>query len=896
MTGAARRVRAFGGQFLLLGALALVAVLLVTGVPRVADRLTQQGLREYVGGRPAVERDLTFDTVEGLVDQSRGPATTTRARDLDVLQARMPAKVRDAVESRWYVADTALGRLTGADLAAKNLLVVSRLRAMSGIKEAATLIEGRWPVKPTAKGQPIEVVLAADSARKLNLRAGSRLNWADGGGTTRLPVLVVGVFQPARATDGIWDTLPPVLRVTEPVGDAEPYEMVAVTSDGGLDAAVGAGVLARFSWRYRLTGDGMAVADLRQVIDGLRLLVREHQGNLSVTQAVDIPLQQFLDAVSAARTLLAVIAAGVFATLAGLMGLAARLAARRRESEFSLLVARGGAATSAAQRSLAESVLVVPPAAALGWLLGRLLPGVGGGTDWLALATAVLATLALPSAALAVSAVPVGRRDLLRVRAGGRRLTLELLVVALAVLATVLLRRRGLSPGSVDPLLVSVPVLLAVAAAVLALRLYPWPLRLLGRVAARMRGSVTFLGAARASRAAATGPVVVVVVAIATAAFCAVVAAGIETGRDRTASTAVPGSALVDGERLAPETGAALRGLPGVRRATPILRDTALRIAHPRGADAGISSVSVLLVDGPGLAETAKDAGLAVSVPSQLRGGPVPGPVPALVSPALAADLARKGLDESALVTVQGRGYAFRVAGTADGFPLVPPTTDRFVVLPWQALPDAGPTGPVPTAFLVSGDGFDVAELRQAGIEGQHRYQTGGSIVAGERSRGAEVTTWRGARDSLGGGGANGLLVFGFVAGAAGGAALGLLAIAFAVLAGARARGQVLSRLRTLGLSRRQWRGLLLVELAPLVAVALLTGAVTGALLPLLLNPALGLAAFTGGTPVQVAFSPGLVGAVIAVGAVALALAVTVETLNNRRLRLGEVLRLGEES
>ncbi|MEU8191735.1 FtsX-like permease family protein, partial [Micromonospora carbonacea] len=210
--------------------------------------------------------------------------------------------------------------------------------------------------------------------------------------------------------------------------------------------------------------------------------------------------------------------------------------------------------------------------------------------------------------------------------------------------------------------------------------------------------------------------------------------------------------------------------------------------------------------------------------------------------------------------------------------------------------PGRGGTGPVPTAFLVSGDGFDVEALRRAGDEGQRRYQTGGSFAAGERPRGAEVTTWQGARQQLGGGGANGLLVFGFAAGAAGGAAFGLLAVAFAVLAGARTRAQALSRLRTLGLSRRQWRGLLLVELTPLVAAALLTGALTGALLPLLLTPALGLAAFTGGEPVRVAFSPGLVGAVLAAGAVALALAVTVETVHNRRMRLGEVLRLGEGS
>jgi putative ABC transport system permease protein len=306
--------------------------------------------------------------------------------------------------------------------------------------------------------------------------------------------------------------------------------------------------------------------------------------------------------------------------------------------------------------------------------------------------------------------------------------------------------------------------------------------------------------------------------------------------------------------------------------------------------------VAVLLVDGPGLAEAARDAGRAVPVPAALRGGPQSGPATAIVSSGLAAELARAGLDASARVTVQGREYPFRVAGTADGFPLLPPTAERFVVLPWQALPDPGPTGPVPTAFLVSGDGFDTEALRQAGDEGQRRYQTGGTVVAGDRPIGAQVTTWRQARHQLGGGSANGLLLFGFAAGAAGGAALGLLAVAFAVLAGARARARVLSRLRTLGLSRRQWRGLLLVELTPLVAVALLTGAVTGAALPLLLTPALGLSAFTGGTPVRVAFSPGLVGAVVAAGAVALALAVTVETLNNRRMRLGEVLRLGEES
>ncbi|WP_238455265.1 hypothetical protein [Micromonospora sp. ATA51] len=140
-------------------------------------------------------------------------------------------------------------------------------------------------------------------------------------------------------------------------------------------------------------------------------------------------------------------------------------------------------------------------------------------------------------------------------------------LLGVAVLGAFLLRRRGLTlGGSVDPLLVSVPVLVAIAAALLALRAYPWPLRLLSRAAARARGSVAFLGTARAGRAAATAPLVVVVLAVATAAFCGVVAAGIEAGRDRAASRAVPGDVLVDGERFAPDTTAALAGLPGCAR------------------------------------------------------------------------------------------------------------------------------------------------------------------------------------------------------------------------------------------------------------------------------------------------------------------------------------------
>ncbi|MGC4787573.1 FtsX-like permease family protein [Micromonospora sp. DT178] len=895
-----RRVRAYGGQFLLLAALTLVATLVISGVPRIVNGHAQEGLEAHLGAVPPQQRDVTYSSGPLAAADNGTSVVAAHEGDLAAIEGAMPPVVRRMVEQRWYAGETPASLVRGPDLAAKNLLVHLGLRSVTGIEEAGTLVEGRWPAD-TPKDQPVQVALAADVAGKLNLRLNSRLTLAapepltaDSPPPTR--ITVVGLFQPRDAADGFWDGLPPLLRIVEPVGDGQPFIAVGVVDGAALNRQAVAGWPLTFSWRYRLGADGVDARELDQVIDGLQQMTRE-AGGRNLVQGLDIPLRQFSAEVDSARTVLGVIAAGVLATLTGLVVLAAGLLVRRRRSEFTLLRARGGAATTSAGRSLTEALLVVPPAGALGWLVGGLAPGAAGETLWLAVAATVLVAFALPVATLAASRGGAGRRDLVRSRPSARRLTVEAGLLVLAGLAVVLLRRRGLTPGEVDPLLVSVPVLLAVAAAVVAMRLYPWPLRLVSRLAARARGSVAFLGTARAGRSVVAVPLVVVVLAIATAAFCAVTAAGIEASRDRAASRVVPADALILGDRIAPDTGAELERLPGVRAASPVLYEAGQRLAKDAvGTETRLGGVTVLMVDGPALARIVRESGVDVTVPAALlapAGGG--GPLPAVVSPTVAAELADAGLDGSAFVSAQGQRYEFRVAGQAESFPLLRADSSRFVVLPWQSLPRRDYAA-VPTGFLVAGDDLDGDALRRAGDAGQSRFQTGGAVTGRERPRGVEVLTFADTRRQVGEGGANGVLAFGFTAGAAGGTALGLLAIAFTVLAGARERGQVLSRLRTLGLSRRQWRGLLLVELVPLVGVSVVTGALVGTALPLLLTPVLGLSAFTDGVEVRVAFEPGLAAAVVALGALALGFAVAVEALNNRRMRLGEVLRLGEEN
>ncbi|MEW2427621.1 FtsX-like permease family protein [Micromonospora sp. NPDC047644] len=895
-----RRVRAYGGQFLLLAVLTLVVTLLISGVPRLVNRLAEQGLRAQLNSEPAARRDISYTTrLEPAT--SRRTAMGNAAEQFDALAAEMPPPVRSAVTERWYSVETAEARVVGPDLAARNLLVDMGLRAMPDIQGASTLVEGAWPSETYVPDRPIEVALDVDVARKLNLRAGSQLRIGRADDKGRLvdaaPLVVSGLFRPVDRANGIWDGLPQLLQIIEPPGDGMPFILFGVVAQSAFNKRAAAGWPIQSTWRYRLGVDRIDAQKLDELIDGLQVMQRNQPAEVTLTQGVDVPLRAFAAQINAVRTLLAVIAAGVLATLAGLIVLAASLATRRRRSEFALLRARGGGATAGARRSLAESVLVVPIAAVLGWWLGTLVPGAPDPTTPYVIAVTVLVTLALPVATLAVPAGGAARRDLIRVRPSARRLTVEVSLLLLAGLAAVLLRRRGLTLGEVDPLLVSVPVLLAVAAAVLALRAYPWPLLLVSRLAARTRGSVAFLGTARAGRSAVAAPLVVVVLAIGTAAFCAVVAAGVDASRERAAAQIVPADAVIRGERFAPDTIDELGRLPGVRAVTRVLYEDDERLASDEvGTDAFIGQTDVLLVDGSGLDKVARESQVDLSVPTALRtAAPGPGPLPAIVSPAVAADLARAGLGDSAFISVQGQRYEFRVAGTADGFPMLAANANRFVILPWQALPTRNTT-PVPTSLLIAGNSLDAEALRVAGDQGQERYQRDGAVTGKERMIGVTVDTRADVRRDLGEGGANGVLAFGFVAGAVGGTVLGLLAIAFTVLAGARARGQVLSRLRTLGLSRRQWRGLLLVELTPLVAVSVLTGALVGAVLPLLLNPVLGLSAFTSGVPVRVAFEPSLVAAVLALGAVALGFAVAVEALNNRRLRLGEVLRLGEES
>jgi putative ABC transport system permease protein len=121
------------------------------------------------------------------------------------------------------------------------------------------------------------------------------------------------------------------------------------------------------------------------------------------------------------------------------------------------------------------------------------------------------------------------------------------------------------------------------------------------------------------------------------------------------------------------------------------------------------------------------------------------------------------------------------------------------------------------------------------------------------------------------------------------------LAILLALVVGADTRARAVTYLRTLGLSRRQARGLVLLEVGPLVAAAMLGGLLLGMVLPHVVGPAVDFRPYTGGAKVSsYPLDPVALGVIFGGLAVLVVAAILVDAALSRRRGLGSALRVGD--
>ncbi|SKC52303.1 FtsX-like permease family protein [Krasilnikoviella flava] len=721
------------------------------------------------------------------------------------------------------------------------------MRATARMTEDLRLVEGEWPVAtPVLTGfngpegdEPVQVVLSRSAAETLGWELG---------GTYAVdvwkfpPLRVVGLTEPVDPDASAWYHQP--FGRDAQLGTTPSGATIATAAVYVYPAMIGSLAFrgAKTELWYPVAVEGIESDEVAALADQVRGLTHETLDVLPgdpVTLQGRTSLSDVLDGLMRERVttdaVLAVLVVGPLGALGAVMVLAARLVVERRRSALAVLLARGATGTRLRMLTAAEGLVVTLPAAVVGVLLGLLVrPGAVTGTQVVWAAAAALAPAAAAAAVTVPRALRGQRRDLAPGAGGRRRRTAELAVIGLAALAVVLLARRGVVGGAgyggVDPLVAATPLLVAVAAALVAVRVVPLVARGLERLLSRRRDLVPFLGAARATRAPAGGvvPALALVLAVSVGASSAVLLSTVDAGVARQAHVQLGADLRVSGPALSPEDVAALRRVDGVAGVATTAR--VLETGRLTGPDGRSRPVQVLAVDAAGLATVQDGVPEAPPGVAALARPAADGALPllALRVPDVAAGTAGLVLD------LQDETADVVVAGATDQ---VPGVSDAPATVVLDAGILAGPldmaTEPH-TALVALEDGADPAQVTAAlravvpRATVDDRTTVAAALLDSPAARGIAT----GARVSV-------ALSGGLVA----------LTVALTLVLAAPDRERLLAVLRSMGLRRGETRGLVAWEVAPWALGALVVGGLVGAAVPALLRARVDLTSLTGGGP-----------------------------------------------
>ena len=354
----------------------------------------------------------------------------------------------------------------------------------------------------------------------------------------------------------------------------------------------------RFDWRYFLDETRLDAGRLDALVPDLRRTTTQFaRATGGTTDPERVALRSGLIALleryeaerAASEAVLSVAATGPILLAAGAFAMTAVLLVARRRANLVLARERGASGGLLLGAELWEAVVLAGIGALAGYGLAlALVPGRGSPlSPVLALATGVGAVLVLLAATW-----PIARRQQPRtardeppgLRTSPRRIVLEATAVGLAIAGIVLLQQRGLTIGATDgdqivrfdPFLAAVPILAGVAAAIIAIRLYPLPIRAFGWLAARRRDLVPVLGLRSVARRGSfsTLPLLVLMLTAAFGSFAAVLMASIDQGQYDASWAGVGADYRVEARDGGNVAGLALLGTDGIEATAPAFLDT----------------------------------------------------------------------------------------------------------------------------------------------------------------------------------------------------------------------------------------------------------------------------------------------------------------------------------
>ncbi|MDP9468613.1 MAG: FtsX-like permease family protein [Chloroflexota bacterium] len=924
-----RRLRNERGIILLVFVLVAATSSVFAAAPRLFNGVSDDALREAARVAPPSQRNLALSLDASFAPGSMGSVASVRAYG-EELAGHFPESVAALISDR--LARVTTVRFYVPDPPSYQTHI--SLRFQDGLTDETRLVSGRWPVDhgqplhqvplgsgPEVPDEPVilEVALSAATAADTGIRLGDRLAVTLDGSDPLVRGIafklaptefaVVGLYEPLDPDAEYWDGDSGLLEAAQvgQVGiDERPIAYVTAYVPAEMyPGLLSGGLPFHYEWRFQVDPqrlDADQVAQLQVDLRRLGFITVSPQVASTGTVVVLTGLPGILDRYATERalseTVLSIAAIGPFGLAGGAMAMVATLLVRRRRATLALARGRGASGALVLGTQLWEAILLAGGASLLGLLIAvSVIPGRASPLSaTLALATGGAAILLLVGASWATARRPLGqleRDDQPVLRVAPRRLVIEGTIVFIAVAATLLLRQRGLAVGEAgsvarfDPLLASVPVLSGLAAGIVALRLYPLPIRAFGWVAAQRRDVVPVLGLRTIERhpAAANLPLLVLLLTAAFGAFSSVIASSVNRGQEVASYQAVGADYRVErigiGALVSSLDPAAVPGVEAVARG--IVDDSAAFVSVPNQR----ARIHLEAVDPSAYATVTAGSPADPRWPIAFLGEPAgtglgtdANPIPALLSLGLPQGSGHLAVGDTFRVTVAGQWMTFRLVQQRAHFP---------------GIGERQPFAVVPFSWVQAAFGKPLASsvmwLRAPGdVAGRL------ATTVAEEQESARIVSRYDAYATLHDAPLGAMVATGYALALVIAAVYMALTIIGSVVLTAARQTRDLAYLRTLGVTRRQALSLTVMEHAPPVLLALVPGVALGIGVAILCEPGLGLATFvgsSGGVPLFVDWQALALMAAALVGVVVAA--VMAGTWLSRRAALVDVLRIGED-
>lgn len=916
----ARQFRAGLGPFLAMAAIVLVVATLAATAPLALRSMTSAEVAYQLSDLPAARRDLI----------SRAPgnppiaAGETPFSQFDSALAKItgdaPKPLRDAMGSAVFVLSTGeqearrLGvetndpqsrislntsgnlaahiRLTAGDMPKPFEHIHAQTR---GTRNPPVNVFHRDPIDPQ-----IDILLSTQSAEQAQWKVGEvRLVMIDN--TGGFYANLSGTFDALNPTDGFWTVAQSALqpgishtsftgtntKIVSSAAFINPGSWPVVIKETGFPVTTSVGI--------PLSSAGLTVEEDFELLPQLRHFTSQPQpvtnlaSGTTVTSLIfasdaETALGTAINRASTATSVLVLVASGPIGVAIAALWLLSRLIVLRRRDSLVLASARGASGGQLRIAQMVEAFAVSLPAATIGAIAARALyPG-----SWTAISPLAAGLVALVPPTLIALATPThsvrSTRSDVNPRSRGRyRWILEIVVLAFTALAVALLLQRGLTTNSetvgVDPLLAATPLLLAISAGLIVLRLYPLPLRGFARAAKRGRGIVAFLGANRSIRDPAAGlaPVLAMVVGIAIALFSGVLLGTVSGGVASAAHSNVGADLRIDSPILTQDQLDEIAAVDGVADSVALYQNNHLEnltvTAHDK-SNANLS-VPIIVVDTAALARVQRGLPDAAhpSMDMSKKGSELK--IPVLLSPSLythytiTKDSTLAGTD---IVNAGNPGTSRSLSGVED----------------W-ALID------VALAKSLNIDKFlpRITLLRlDPGADVQAVKTSLAAIVGPDASIQSPADAAAALNDSpISSGLQLSLLALIVIT-----ALLCAATVVLALMINGPSRERLLALLRTLGLTPRQARGITSWEIGPTALVAIVAGFALGVMLPIIVLAGVDFRPFTGGvSQPAIEVNPWLTGIIIGGFALLVLVASAIAMAAARRVNLARTLRTSEE-